>query len=168
MHTSRGAKILENNSRPGDPEILNILPVLEDDFVDVCYRILEGTLTQVRVAPKATVVTYKVPPTYGGKMRVYAGDKEVHLDQAYRLSEENDGRLRVYPASLELRNGSTYSLSSRTVAVVGIADEIDEARRLSLEGIRSVKGSTLWYRRDIASEENIKLSVDRMTKLRRL
>lgn len=168
MHTSRGAKILENNSRPGDPEILNILPVLEEDFVDMCYRILEGTLTRVPVAPKATVVTYKVPPTYGGKMRGYSGDKEVHLNQAYRLSEEYDGRLRVYPGSLELRNGATYSLSSRTVAVVGIADEIDEARRLSLEGIRSVKGSALWYRRDIASKESIEGSVEHMRRLRRL
>jgi phosphoribosylamine--glycine ligase len=168
MHTSRGAKILENNSRPGDPEIMNILPVLEDDFVDVCYRILEGTLTRIRVALKATVVTYKVPPTYGGKTRVYSGDKEVHLNQAYRLSEEYDGRLRVYPGSLELRNGAIYSLSSRTVAVVGIADEIDEARRLSLEGIRSVKGSTLWYRRDIASKESIEGSVEHMRRLRRL
>jgi phosphoribosylamine--glycine ligase len=168
MHTRRGAKILENNSRPGDPEILNILPVLEDDFVDMCYRILEGTLNQVRVAPKATVVTYKVPPTYGGKTGVYSGDKKVHLDQAYRFGEEYDGRLRVYPGSLELRNGATYSLSSRTVAVVGIADEIDEARRLSLEGIRSVKGSALWYRRDIASTESIERSVEHMRRLRRL
>jgi phosphoribosylamine--glycine ligase len=167
MHTSRGAKILENNSRPGDPEILNILPVLEDDFVEVCYRILEGTLTGVRVASKATVVTYKVPPTYGGKTRVYSGDKEVRLDQAYKLGEEYGGRLRVYPGSLELRNGVTYSLSSRTVAIVGIADEIDEARRLSLEGINSVKGSSLWYRRDIASEESINRSIEHLTQLRR-
>jgi phosphoribosylamine--glycine ligase len=167
MHTGRGAKILENNSRPGDPEILNILPVLEDDFVNVCFRILEGTLTMVRLASKATVVTYKVPPTYGGKMRAYSGNKEIHLDQAHRLSEKYERRLKVYPGSLELRNGATYSLSSRTVAVVGIADEIDEARRLSLEGIRSVTGSALWYRRDIASEESIQRSVEHMTKLRR-
>jgi phosphoribosylamine--glycine ligase len=168
MHTGRGAKILEINSRPGDPEILNILPVLEDDFVELCFRILEGTLTSVRLASKATVVTYMVPPTYGGKTRVYSGDKKVRLNQAYKLSEEHEGRLRVYPGSLELRNGATYSLSSRTVAVVGIADEIDEARQLSLEGIRSIKGSDLWYRQDIASKESIERSVKHMTKLRHL
>ena len=168
MHTGRGAKILEINSRPGDPEIMNILPVLEDDFVELCFKILEGTLTSVRMASKASVVTYMVPPTYGGKTKVYSGDKKVHLEQAYKLSEKYEGRLRVYPGSLELRNGATYSLSSRTVAVVGIADEIDEARRLSLEGIRSVKGSALWHRQDIASEESIERSVTHMTKLRRL
>jgi len=40
IHTSRGPKILENNSRPGDPEIQNLLPILKDDFVDVCFKIL--------------------------------------------------------------------------------------------------------------------------------
>jgi hypothetical protein len=54
------------------------------------------------------------------------------------------------------------------VAVVGIADEIDEARQLSLEGIRSIKGSDLWYRQDIASKESIERSVKHMTKLRHL
>ena len=44
MHTAGGPKILEDNSRPGDPEIINILPVLKDDFVDVCFRMVEGTL----------------------------------------------------------------------------------------------------------------------------
>ena len=66
MHTCGGPKILENNSRPGDPEIMNILPVLKEDFVDVCYGMLEGNLTRVEVDKNATVLTYKVPPSYGG------------------------------------------------------------------------------------------------------
>ena len=66
MHTRGGPKILENNSRPGDPEIMNILPVLKEDFVDVCYGMLEGNLTSVDVEKVATVLTYKVPPAYGG------------------------------------------------------------------------------------------------------
>ena len=167
MHTRRGAKLLEINSRPGDPEILNILPVLEDDFVDLCFQILEGALTRIGVAAKASVVTYKVPPTYGGKRRTYAGDTEVHLDQAYRLSDASGGRVRVYPGALDLRNGDAYSLTSRTVAVVGVAEDITEARRLSLEGIRAVKGSALWYLRDIASPESIQRSVAHMATLRR-
>jgi len=45
MHTGKQLKILEDNSRPGDPEIINILPVLKDDFVDICFRMVEGSLT---------------------------------------------------------------------------------------------------------------------------
>ncbi len=47
MHTGDGIKVLENNSRPGDPEIINILPILKEDFVDVCFKILDGNLTRV-------------------------------------------------------------------------------------------------------------------------
>ena len=42
MHTGRGQKILERNSRPGDPEIMNLLPIMKDDFVEVCLKIIEG------------------------------------------------------------------------------------------------------------------------------
>ncbi|MBC7130432.1 ATP-grasp domain-containing protein, partial [Candidatus Bathyarchaeota archaeon] len=71
MHTGKHPKILENNSRPGDPEIINILPVLKDDFVDVCFKIIEGNLHRVEVAEDATVVTYKVPPNYGGYDKMF-------------------------------------------------------------------------------------------------
>jgi len=167
IHTGRGPKILENNSRPGDPEIMNLLPILDEDFVELCFKMIEGTLTRVPVKPQATVVTYKVPPTYGGKMEAFTGNRELHLGPARQLCEEYRGQLRVYPGSLELREGKTYALTSRTVAVVGIADEIPDARRISLEGIRSITGGALWHRRDIASEANIARSVDHMTKLRK-
>ncbi len=66
-----GIKVLENNSRPGDPEIINILPVLKEDFVDVCFKILDGNLKSVELEKAATVLTYKVPPNYGGYADVF-------------------------------------------------------------------------------------------------
>ncbi|MCK5628893.1 hypothetical protein KAI12_05440, partial [Candidatus Bathyarchaeota archaeon] len=66
MHTKDGVKILETNSRPGDPEIINILPLIKDDFVEVCFRILEQNLTQLNLEAQASVLIYKVPPNYGG------------------------------------------------------------------------------------------------------
>jgi len=89
MHTEHGLKILENNSRPGDPEIQNILPVLKEDFVDLCLRMIEGALTKVELEHQATVVTYKVPPTYGGKVKEFLGDRRVDLSKAYRLSQDS-------------------------------------------------------------------------------
>ena len=66
MHTGKGIKVLENNSRPGDPEIINLLALIKDDFVDVCFRMIEGNLTSVELEKAASVLTYKVPPDYGG------------------------------------------------------------------------------------------------------
>ncbi len=166
MHTASGPKVLEINSRPGDPEIMNILPVIKDDFVDVCLRMIEGELTRINLEDLATVVTYKVPPTYAGKEKTHTGSRIVNLRKAYSLCDSSDGRLRLYPGALELKNGKTEALSSRTVALVGIGRNIQVARQLSLEGIKAVEGGSLWNRRDIASQEHIQKSVIRMNSLR--
>ena len=175
IHTGKGPKILENNSRPGDPEIQNLLPVLKDDFVDVCYKILDGKLTKIEFEEKATVVTYKVPPNYGGYATAFPEhvdrnevDKPVNLNGARKLGEKYGNRIRIYPASMELREGKTYALKSRAVCVVGVGDDIQSARDLSLEGIKAIKGGALWHRNDIASREHIEKSVRHMKKLRTL
>jgi len=173
IHTGKGPKLLENNSRPGDPEIQNLLPTLKDDFVDLCYKILEGNLTRVNLEEKATVVTYKAPPSYGEYINAFPErvktdeiDTSVDLSEAERLSKKYGDAIRVYPASMELRNEETYALGSRAVCVVGIADTIEAARTSSLEGVRAIKGGALWHRNDIASREHIKTSVEHMRKLR--
>ncbi len=174
IHTSTGPKVLENNSRPGDPEIQNLLPILKDDFVDVCCKILEGNLTRVNFEQKATVVTYKVPPNYGGfantfpeKVKTEEVDKPVNLSQGEKLAEKYSSAIRVYPASMELReDGKVYALGSRTVCVVGVGGDIQEAREISLKGIDTITGGALWNRTDIASREHLEKSIEHMKKLR--
>ncbi len=174
IHTGKGPKILENNSRPGDPEIQNILPILKDDFVDVCFKILEGNLTRVELEKAATVVTYKVPPNYGGYTDVFPNlvnkdeiGKPVDLTKAYELGRKYGEKIRVYPASMELRDGETYALKSRAVCIVGVGKNTETARQISLEGINAVKGGALWHRTDIASKQHMKKSIRHMEELRR-
>jgi phosphoribosylamine--glycine ligase len=173
MHTRGGPKILEDNSRPGDPEIINILPVLKQDFVDVCFKMIDGTLTRVEVEKVATVLTYKVPPSYGGyadvfpnKVRKAEADTPVDLSAANALTLKYGDRIRVYPGSMELRGKETYALKSRVVGVLGVGETIQEAREVSLEGITAIKGGALWYRTDIASKQGIAKSVQHMKQLR--
>jgi phosphoribosylamine--glycine ligase len=166
MHTGTGAKILEINSRPGDPEIQNVMPVIKNDFVDVCFRMIEGTLSRIDCAEQATVVTYAAPMDYGGYRKTYRGDKRVDLSGVYALKDLYDDYLRVYPGSMELReDGNTYALGSRTVCTVGVGDTLADARELSLEGIRTIEGA-LWNRWDIAAPHHIAKSVQKMKELR--
>lgn len=174
IHTGRGPKILENNSRPGDPEIQNILPILRDDFVDVCYKILDGNLTRIKLEKTATVLTYKVPPNYGGYSTIFPNlvnkeeiGKPVDLAKAYALTRKYGERIRVYPASMELRNSETYALKSRAISVIGISENIEAARQVSLEGINAIRGGALWHRTDIASKQYIEKSIRQMEELRR-
>lgn len=173
IHTARGPKLLENNSRPGDPEIQNILPILKDDFADVCFKIIEGNLTHVNVEDKASVVIYKAPPRYGGHSSVFPNlvDKEeigspTDLDEAGKLTRKHGDNIRIYPGSMELRDDEVFALSSRAVCVVGIGDDIQTAREISLEGTRAIKGGALWHRNDIASKEHIAESIEHMNRLR--
>ncbi|MBT0158860.1 hypothetical protein G4O51_02620 [Candidatus Bathyarchaeota archaeon A05DMB-2] len=174
MHTGSGIKVLENNSRPGDPEIINLIPILKEDFVDICFKILDGNLTRVDLERAATVLTYKVPPSYGGYADVYpslvdnaAINTAVDFSGVHALESKYGDRIRVYPGAMELRNGKAYALKSRAVGVLGIGENIEEARQISLEGARAIKGGALWNRTDIASKQHIAKSVNHMDRLRR-
>jgi phosphoribosylamine--glycine ligase len=173
MHTGRGIKILEINSRPGDPEIMNLLPIIKDDFVDVCLRMVDGNLKGVEMEKSATVLTYKFPPEYGGYSEVNPNlvDKAavggpVDLSKAEALSQKYGDKIRIYPGSMEVRGGKNYALKSRTIGILGIGESMEEARLISQEGAKAVTGGALWNRTDIASKQHITKSINRMEKLR--
>ncbi len=173
MHTGNSIKVLENNSRPGDPEIINILPIIKDDFVDVCFKMIEGNLTSVKIENQATVLTYKVPPDYGGYAQVFPSKVEkssvncpVDLTKAYALAGKYGGKVRVYSGSMELRDGKNYALKSRAVGILGIGENIEEARQISMEGAKAIIGGGLWNRTDVASHEHIGKSMSHMERLR--
>ena len=173
MHARRKLKILENNSRPGDPEIINIMPVLKDDFIDVCFRMLEGNLTRLQLEKASTVVTYKAPPSYGGYAETFPSlvkadniDTPVDLTRAYELSKKYGDDIRIYPGSMEKRDGRIFALKSRAVCAVGISESIEKSQQISLEGLKAIRGGALWNRTDIASEDHIQKSIRHMEKLR--
>jgi len=173
MHTGQGIKVLENNSRPGDPEIINLLPLIQDDFVDVCFKMIEGNLRGIKLEGAASVLTYKVPLDYGGYAEEYPkqanraqADSPVDLSKAYALTKKYGKDIRIYPGSMELRDGKNYALKSRAVGVLGIGKSIEEARSISLEGTRAISGGALWSRNDVASKQHIEKSIEHMESLR--
>jgi phosphoribosylamine--glycine ligase len=173
MHTGHGIKILENNSRPGDPEIINLLALIKDDFVDVCLRMIEGNLATVELEKAASVLTYKVPADYGGYVNVFPSqvDKSkitlpVDLSKAQALIKKYGSRIRVYPGSMETRNGLNYALKSRAVGILGVGSTVEEARQISQEGAKAITGGGLWNRIDVASKQHIAKSIRHMETLR--
>jgi phosphoribosylamine--glycine ligase len=174
MHTGKGIKILEINSRPGDPEIMNLLPIIKDDFVDVCLSMVDGTLYGVAMEKLATVLTYKVPAEYGGYANDFPSkiDKSeingpIDLSKALALARKFGDKIRIYPGSMELRDGKNYALKSRAIGILGIGSSIEEARQISQEGAGAVTGGALWNRSDIAEKEHIARSIRHMDQLRK-
>ncbi len=173
MHTGKGIKILEINSRPGDPEIMNLLSIIKDDFVDVCLKMVKGNLNGVAMENSATVLTYKVPADYGGyadafpdKANKQSVNTPVDLGNVDELVKKFGDKIRIYPGSMELRDGKNYALKSRAVGILGIGGSIEEARQISQEGAKAIIGGALWNRTDVASKQHIAKSIRHMKQLR--
>jgi phosphoribosylamine--glycine ligase len=173
MHTGKEIKILEINSRPGDPEIMNLLPIIKDDFVDLCLKMISGNLSSVAVDNAATVLTYKVPADYGGYAESFPSQVDrsaintpVDLSKAEELTKKYHDKIRIYPGSMEMRNCQNFALKSRSIGILGIGDSIEVARQISQEGAKAITGGALWNRTDIASKQHIAKSIAHMEKLR--
>lgn len=163
MLTPHGPKVIEFNARFGDPEAMNVLQLLETDYVLLLSSIVAGKLHNMRLAfrQNATVVKYMVPKGYGdGKPRAGV---EVVIDEA-ALAESG---ATLYYGAVELgKDGALRTLTSRTLAVAGEAETISEAERIAEEGVAAVDGEGLAVRHDIGTSPLVGSRIRHMQELR--
>ena len=157
MATADGVKLIEYNVRFGDPEAMNVLSLLESDFIELCQGIADGTLKNVNVnfANKATVCKYAVPDGYP--------DNPVKGEPIDVSKIKNQDGL--FYASVDFKGSSLVEAGSRTVAVVGIADTISEAESIAEKEVSSVSGP-LFHRTDIGTDEVIQKRINHMKLIR--
>jgi phosphoribosylamine---glycine ligase len=56
--------------------------------------------------------------------------------------------------------------SSRAIGIIGIADTLDDARKIAEEGVKAIKGPVA-YREDIGTDALIQKRNDHMKKIRK-
>ncbi len=159
MLTAEGPKIIEINCRFGDPEAMNVLPILQSNFVELAWSIIEGKLQKAEFEHKATVVKYVVPEGYG--------TPNPAKNEIIKVNEERirrEGAL-LYYASVDERGGEIYTTTSRSLAVVGIADNLEMAERIAENALRHISGR-IYMRHDIAKREMIEAKIRKMEMLR--
>lgn len=154
--TKNGVRLIEYNARFGDPEAMNVLPLLKTDFVDVCEAMIAGNLNEldVQFEDMATVCKYLVPNGYPDKP--VAGEK-------IEVGEVPEGVLAYY-SSVDQREDGLYLSGSRAIAFVGVAKTIFEAERLAESAVSTVKGP-VFYRKDIGTAELINKRIKMMQEL---
>ena len=159
MLTAKGVRLLEYNARMGDPEAMNVLALLDTNFVTVCEAIVSGTLRRehVRFRTRASVCKYVVPKNYPENPARGAIDLE-------RVPDESDD-LRVYYAGVQEDDAGRMLLTgSRAVAFVGIGRTVSEAEVIAENGTRRVDGP-VEHRKDIGS---MKLLQKRVQHIKRI
>ena len=162
MATKSGVKLLEYNARFGDPEAMNVLPLLKTDFVDICEAIIEGALGRcpVSFAKKATVCKYVVPKGYGlPKNHPDAGSTHA------RITVGDVGEAKLYFASVDKRDDGLYMTTSRAIGILGIADRLVDAERIAEGAVRAISGP-VDHRPDIGTAPLIEKRIAHMMRLR--
>lgn len=154
-----GPKLIEYNARFGDPEAMNVLQLLQSNFVDICEGIVDGNLKGAKFADKATVCKYIVPKGYPGNA---IPDQIIDVDER----KINEAGAEVYYAAVNEKEGKVYSSSSRALGIVSVADNIYEAEKLCENATKYVKGD-IYHRKDVGTTELIQKRIKHMEELKK-
>lgn len=166
--TKRGPKLIEYNARFGDPEAMNVLSLLETDMVEIMKAVTSGTLDKLNVefSKKATVCKYAVPAGYPDDPKK---DSEIIvLADGVTANEKTgpDSDLIIYYSSVYEKDGKIYTTGSRAVGVVGLAETIDAAEKISQDALDSKIKGDLFFRKDIGTAALVQKRIDHMNELR--
>lgn len=153
-----GPKLVEYNARFGDPEAMNVLPLLKTDLVEICNGIVDGNLKKAEFENKATVCKYIVPKGYpeSGK-----SGQIIDVNEP-RIKEE--GGL-VYYAAVNQKDDKIYTSASRALGLVGIGDSISEAEKICETVTKHVNGD-VYHRRDVGTAELIQKRIQHMNSIK--
>ena len=158
MLCKEGPKLVEYNARFGDPEAMNVLPLLETDFVDLCSGIVDGNLKRANFEIKATVCKYIVPKGYPE-----SGQADQILDVNESKINEESGL--VYYAAVNQKDNKIYTSASRALGLVGIGDSIAVAEEICENVTKYVKGE-VYHRRDVGTADLIQKRIKHMETIR--
>ncbi|GAB5602029.1 phosphoribosylamine--glycine ligase [Thermus sp. FJN-A] len=150
MLTREGPKVLEFNARFGDPEAQAVLPLLENDLVELALKVAEGRLAGTRLAwrPGAAAAVVLAAPGYPDNPR-----KGIPL----HVPEPPEGVL-VFHAGTRWEGGRLVSAGGRVLNVVGLGKDLKEALERAYAFIPKVGFPGALYRRDIGGRALARLN----------
>jgi phosphoribosylamine--glycine ligase len=156
--TKDGVKLIEYNARFGDPEAMNVFPILKTDFVEIARAVAAGKLAEVPLEfeQQATVCKYAVPEGYPNNPVAGSEIKILGLPEG----------CQIYYAAVDVdAEGKILTGTSRAIAFVGIAENLEKAERIAEEGISKIEGK-LFHRRDIGTPALVEKRINHMKSLR--
>lgn len=158
MAVRGGVRLIEYNARFGDPEVMNMLSLLDTNFVDITTAIVNRSLDQlpVQFAPAASVCKYVVPNGYPD-----APTKGAAID----LSRVDQTKVQMFYGAVDKTDQGLILTGSRAVGVVARAATITEAEQLAEQAVQQITGP-VFHREDIGTAPLIQSRVEMLQKLR--
>jgi phosphoribosylamine--glycine ligase len=149
MLTPAGPKVLEFNTRFGDPETQPILTRLKGDLVELCWATASGQLSEVsldfdRRAACCVVVCAKGYPGNYAKGQEIEGIAEA---EATPCGEDED--VVVFHAGTTRKDGKIVTNGGRVLGVTALAATVARASELASEAASRIRFDGAFFRRDI-------------------
>ncbi|QAR31591.1 phosphoribosylamine--glycine ligase [Ornithobacterium rhinotracheale] len=138
MITERGIYLLEYNMRFGDPETEALLPLMENDLVEVIDAALHQQEIELKWKNQHACCVVMASGGYPGN---YETGFEIH-----GLSKVD---IPVFIAGAREEGGKIYTSGGRVLNVVGTGNTLEEARKVAYDNIHKINFDYEYYRNDI-------------------
>jgi phosphoribosylamine--glycine ligase len=145
MMTAKGPKVLEFNTRFGDPETQPILMRLESDLLEAFEASIEGRVSDgvFRWSQDAAVC---VVLSSGGYPGAYESGKRIDgLDAAAKLEG-----VHVFHAGTDCRDGAVYTAGGRVLGVTARGADLEAAVKRAYQAVEQIQFEGMHFRHDIA------------------
>lgn len=142
MMTASGPKVLEFNTRFGDPETEAIMLRLETDLVDIIEAAVDGRVGDiaVRLKPGASACVIAASHGYPGK---YVGGKLIlGLDHV-------NADVEVFHAGTALQDREIVTAGGRVLAITAVGGDLRDALAKAYGALELISFEGMQYRRDI-------------------
>jgi phosphoribosylamine--glycine ligase len=143
MITADGPKLIEFNTRFGDPECQVLMMLLESDLLDILEATAHGRLDTVTPRWKRDVAMTVVLAAEG-----YPGayEKNTEIGNADGLDSDN---VRVFHAGTRREGGRLLANGGRVLNVTAIGETVAEARERAYRAVDAIDWPQGFCRRDI-------------------
>ena len=141
MKTKDGYKVIEYNSRFGDPETQVILPMLKTDLMEIFEAIVDERLSEIKIEWEDGACVCLVLAS-GGYPEKYEKGKPITFGD---LDED----IIVYHAGTAMKDGQLVTSGGRVLGVVAKGEDVEAARQKVYKNAQKIHFDGMYYRSDI-------------------
>lgn len=145
--TKNGPKLLEFNTRFGDPETQVILPRIKTDFVDLINAAIDGNLSQIKIEFDETKKLVCVVMCANGYPEAYQKGTEINLSATENLCD-----IKILHAGTAIKNNKLVANGGRVLNIIASAQSFKDARNKAYEAVHLIDWKDGFVRRDIAQK----------------
>jgi len=149
MVTPAGPKVLEFNTRFGDPETQPIMARLKGDLVELCWATATGQLSEVELSFDRRAACCVVVCSKGYPGSYPKGLEITGLDEARATEHAPDEEIMIFHAGTTRKNGKIVTNGGRVLGVTALAATVERASALASEAAAKIRFDGAFYRRDI-------------------